>query len=100
MRKLSEILRIGSLYYKPITGEDAYYNAMCWALEKATERGLITQAEKKIAQNFCKDLTCSISADEEWLMNAIKSSFKVSSLIDTLALIYSAVIDKLEHDGN
>lgn len=102
MCRLSELLKIGFNFYSPISGskDKGCYNAMCYSLVTATQKGLIQPEELGVAQGFCKDLVKIVKDDEEWLVNAVNQSFKVSDINSTMSLIYNAVVDKLESSGN
>lgn len=95
MKKLSEILRIASKHHVGFGGR-IYY--MCGALTLAANEREITEKECELVQNFCMDIVDCVDDCCCFLRSALRER-DLPHDDDTLFLIYSAVIDKLESEG-
>lgn len=95
MKKLSEILRIASKYH---VGFGGYAHYMCGAADIAVEHREITEKECELVQDFCMSIVDCVDDAMCFLRSALREN-DLPHDDDTLFLIYSAVIDKLESEG-
>lgn len=98
MRKMSELLRISSQYHYAFN--DRYtMTYMCGAAADALYFDKMTEAECNKVRDFCMEIVESVSETSAFLSRALRES-DLPNDKNTIFLIYSAVIDKLESEGN